>query len=132
MVPLNVIYQIPLLPIRRVTIDAIELLDVTMDVLLVGLHCSLSGEQLSANVTRKVSLTHMNNVDVILERLVVLINVPTHMTRESLLFLILIRPFTRVTRFAFVMFEVVFVLVRFPTFQAVVLKSCVLPLVSVH
>ena len=60
------IQQVPLLPICRVTIDAIKLFDVIMNVLPVGFHGSGSGKQLATNVTRKVSLTHVDYVDVIL------------------------------------------------------------------
>ena len=108
------IHQVPLLPICRVTINAIKLLDVIVNVLPVSLHCSVPSEKFSTDVTRKVPLTMMNDVDVILKRLIVLINIPTHMTRECLLLPRLSffppTPGSR-SRFAFVMLEVVFILV---------------------
>ena len=60
------IQQVPLLPIRRVTIDAIELFNVIVYVLPVGLHCSGPSEQLATDVTREVPQTIVDNVDVIL------------------------------------------------------------------
>ena len=114
MVPLDVIHQVPLLPVCRVAVNTIELLDVIVYVLPVSLHCSVPGEKFTANVTREVSLTMMNDVDVILKRLIVLINIPTHMTCEGLLlpWFSFFPPAPRSrSRFAFVMLEVVFILV---------------------
>ena len=66
MVLLDVIHQVPLLRICRVTINAIELLNVIVYVLPVSLHCSGPSEQLATYVAREVPLTIMNNVDVVL------------------------------------------------------------------
>ena len=114
MVPLDMIHQVPLLPVCRVTINAIELLNVIVNILPVSLHCSVPCEKFPTDVTRKVSLTMMNDVDVILKRLIVLINIPTHMTREGLLlpWFSFFPPAPRSrSRFASVMLEVVFILV---------------------
>ena len=75
------IHQVPLLPICRDTIDAIELLNVIVDILSVSLQRSGPGKQFATDVTREVSLTIMNDVDVTLKRFIILINIPTDMTR---------------------------------------------------
>ena len=66
MVPLDVIYQVPLLRICRVTINAIKLFNVIVYVLPVCLHCSSPSKQLSTYVAREVPLPMMNNVDMVL------------------------------------------------------------------
>ena len=108
------IHQVPLLPICRVAVNTIELLNVIVYILSVSLHCSSPCKQFATDVTREVPLSMMNDVDVILKRLIVLINIPTHMTRECLLLPRLSffppTPGSR-SRFAFVMLEVVFILV---------------------
>ena len=122
------IHQVPLLPVCRVTIDAIELLNVIVYILSVSLQCSSPCKQFATDVTREVSLSIMNNVDVALKRFIVLINIPTDMTRVGrlLLFLFLL------TRSALVMLQIVFVLVGLSTIFTLVLDPSVFPLMSVH
>ena len=66
-VPLDVVHQIPLLTIGRVTVNAIELFESIMD-LFVSSESVSPGEELATDITGKVSEAIMNGVDVILKR----------------------------------------------------------------
>ena len=67
MVSLDVIHQIPLLTICRVTVNAIKLFKSIMD-LFVSSESVGPGEELPTDITGKVSEAIVNGVDVILKR----------------------------------------------------------------
>ena len=66
-VSLDVVHQIPLFTIGRVTVNAIKLFKSIMD-LFVSSECISPGEELATDITGKVPQAIVNGVDVILER----------------------------------------------------------------
>ena len=64
MIPLDVVHKVPLLTIGRVAINTLKLLDTIM-YLLVSKKCASPSETFTTGVAREISLSFVNNIDVI-------------------------------------------------------------------